>query len=190
MRVCKTFVRALILTASACCLLAGYVSGQTVNVTPSSLIFAVPGTVPTASASQEVNVSVTGGSTSISLSIGGTNPGSFAETDTCGNMTIAPPGCVVDVTYTPHASPGTLETATLTVNNSFTVNLSGSLGAILLFKPVNVATSNGGATLSSMVTFNSTALALSCPAGATEEFSSTPDGSGYVMVDNFLTLQF
>jgi uncharacterized repeat protein (TIGR01451 family) len=193
MRVCERFVRALVLTAGMCSLAAGFANGQaaapTVAVSPSSLIFAVPGTVPAASASQEITVSIAGGSLPVALSIGGTNPGSFTETDTCSSQTtVAPPGCVIDVTYTPHANAGVLETATLTVNGS-TVNLSGSLGAILLFKPVNIGTSNGNVSLSQLVTFNSTTLALSCPAGSTQTLSSTPNGTGFVMVDNFLTVQ-
>jgi uncharacterized repeat protein (TIGR01451 family) len=197
MRVCERFVRALMVAAGVCCLAASLASGQaaapTVTVSPSSLIFAVPGTVSTASASQEITVSITGGSLPISISLSGA---AFTETDTCGknppasppSTIVAPPGCVIDVTYTPQSVAGTPETGTLTVNGS-TVNLSGSLGAILLFKPVNVGTSNGNVSLTSLVTFNSTTLALSCPGGSTQKLSSTPDGGGFVMVDNFLTVQ-
>ncbi|HUE43094.1 MAG TPA: hypothetical protein VMP12_05995 [Candidatus Sulfotelmatobacter sp.] len=150
----------------------------------------------TASASQQVSVSVTGASVPVSISFSGNTNNAFSETDTCGtnpagSTMIAPPGCAINVTYTPKQPAGSKETATLNVSagGSFSVSLTGSLGSILLFKSVNVGLSNGGATLQNMVTFNTTTLALSCPAGSSATLSSSPDGSGNVLVDNFITVQ-
>jgi uncharacterized repeat protein (TIGR01451 family) len=157
------------------------------------LTFGVPGIVSAASASQQVNVSVTGGSVPVSVSFSGNTNNAFSETDTCGtnpanSNPVAPPGCVVNVTYTPTQPAGTKESATLNVGGS-SVSLSGALGAIQLFKSVTVGPSNGGATLQNMVTFNSTTLALSCPAGSSAKLSSSPDGVGNVLVDNFITVR-
>jgi uncharacterized repeat protein (TIGR01451 family) len=201
MRLCQVSVRALMLTACAF-LFASYAQGEEVaspsaTVSPLVLNFGVPGTVTgTPSAVQQVSVNISNGSLAVSVSIGGNNAGDFSETDTCGtkpsgsNM-IAAPGCVINVTFTPSSPAGTKETATLnvTAGSSFSVNLTGSLGSILLFKEVNVGPSNGGATLTNMVTFNNTTVALSCPVNATASLSSSPDGSGNVLVDNFLTVR-
>ncbi len=200
MRLCQISVRALMVTACAI-LFASFAQGQaaapSATVSPLVLNFGVPGTVTgTPSAVQQVTVAISNGSLPVSFSFSGQNAGDFGETDTCGTIpagskTIAAPGCVINVTFTPTSPAGTKEVATLTVNagGSSTVNLTGSLGSILLFKSVNVGPSNGGATLQNLVTFNNTTLALSCPAGSTASLSSSPDGSGNVLVDNFITVR-
>jgi hypothetical protein len=68
------------------------------------------------------------------------------------------------------------------------VPLTGAYGAIRLFDPVNVASSNPNASLPNPFTFGSTTLNLSCPASPTATLSSSPDGGGNVLVDNFVTL--
>jgi uncharacterized repeat protein (TIGR01451 family) len=200
MRVCKIAVRALILSACAF-FVASYAQAEEVlpsaTVSPLVLNFGVPGTVTgTPSAVQQVNVNISNGSFPVSISFGGNFASDFSETDTCGtnpsgSTAIAAPGCVINVRFTPSQPANTKETATLnvTAGGSFVVNLTGSLGSILLFNAVNVGPSNGGATLTNIVTFNNTTLALSCPAGATASLSSSPDGSGNVLVDNFITVR-
>lgn len=194
MRVCERFVRALVLTAGMCCLAAGFASGQT-TVSPSSLSFGVPGTAPgpgIVSSSQPISITVAAGATpSISLSKIGS--GDFTETDNCniGTGTVSAPGCVINVTFMPLTTG--LKSATWTINAgqgvAVQVQLTGALGAVPLFtNPVNVATSNGGASFNSPVTFGSQSFNLSCPAGATATISSSPDGVGNVVVDNYLTL--
>src|ERR1700743_2808264 len=200
MRLCQVSVRALMITVCAL-VFAGYAHGQA-TVSPLVLNFGVPGTVTgTPSAVQQVTVGISQGILPVTIAFGGQFAGDYSETDTCGtnpsgSNTIAAPGCVINVTFTPKSQAGTKEIATLNVTagapgtpNSFTVNLTGSLGSILLFKSVNVGPSNGGATLTNMVTFNNTTLALSCPAGSTASLSSSPDGSGNVLVDNFITVR-
>jgi len=219
MRVCKVFVRALLLLTVACGMLDGQAHAQspTVAVSPASnsLSFGVP-TGSTMSAPQTVTISV-GGSGSVTVTgimitpqaetVGGvsnsiTTPSSdFTETDTCGknpggsNSIAAPGSCAINVTFSATAPAGTLENATLTFTTSatdggFNFALTGAAGAIRVFDPVYAAESNPNAGLNALVAFNNTTLALSCPANPTATFSSSPDGSGYVLVDNFLTLNF
>lgn len=194
MRDCKMFVRALLLVTGLCVFTVGSAQAQTVTVSPSSLSFGVPGTVTgVSSASQPISVTVTGsGSVTVSISPAG-GSGDFAETDNCSGS-VSAPGCVINVTFTPtpagqaNASATGLESATLTINNT-QVLLTGALGAVPLFvNPVNVATSNGGASFNSPVTFGSQSLNLSCPAGGTAKISSSPDGTGNVVLDNYLIL--
>jgi uncharacterized repeat protein (TIGR01451 family) len=209
MRLCQMSVRALMVTACAI-LFASFAQGQTaapppVSVSPLVLNFGVPGTVTgTPSAVQQVTVAISQGSLPVTISFGSLNGVNFAsdysETDTCGVTPanpnpVAAPGCVINVTFTPHSSAGTKELATMNVTagpagtpNSFTVNLNGSLGSILLFNPVNVGASSANVT-TTLTTFNNTTLALSCPASFTGTLSSSPDGGGNVLVDNFITLR-
>ena len=174
-------------------------NAQSVTVSPGNLSFGVP-TGSTVSAAEPVYISVRGSGNTLTVSgvsIVGTTD--FAQTNTCSGTISAPGSCTVSVTFTPSASPGTLESATLNVtytlgvgggegSTTVSVPLTGALGAIRLFDPINVANSNGNATLSSLVTFDSIPLTLSCPATPTAVVSSSPNGSGYVVVDNFLTL--
>ncbi|MGA2299988.1 MAG: hypothetical protein ABSG77_04735 [Candidatus Acidiferrum sp.] len=190
-------------TVVLCCGLSA--NAQSVTVSPGNLSFGVPiGT--TMSAPEAVNISVSGSGNTLTVTNVGitvnneaTGTTDFAQTNTCSGTISAPGYCTVSVTFTPSAPAGTLESATLNVtyttgvgggNGSTTANvpLTGAFGAIRLFDPVNVANSNGNATLSSLVTFDSTTLTLSCPASPTAVVSSSPNGSGYVVVDNFLTL--
>jgi hypothetical protein len=218
MRVRKMFVRALTVAAIGLGAFAGAAHAQvTVTVSPASnsLSFGVP-TGSTMSAPQTVAISV-GGSGSVTVSnititphaetVGGVSNGNttpsndFTETDTCGNNptgsnSIAAPGsCAINVTFSATAPAGTLENATLTFTTSatdgaFNFALTGAAGAIRVFDPVYAAKSNPNASTSALVAFNSTMLALSCPVNPTATLSSSPDGSGYVLVDNFLTLNF
>lgn len=185
------------LTVVLCCGMAA--NAQSVTVSPSSLSFGVP-TGSTVSAAEGVNISVSGSGNTLAVTnvaIAGTSD--FAQTSTCSGTISAPGSCTVSVTFTPSASAGTLESATLNItytvgvgggegSTTASVPLTGALGAVRLFDPVNVANSNVNATLSSLVTFDSITLTLSCPASPTAVVSSSPDGVGYVVVDNFLTL--
>jgi hypothetical protein len=186
-----------------CCGLAA--NAQSVTVSPSNLSFGVPAG-STMSAAQAVNISVNGtGNTLTVTSVGitvnneATGTADFTQTNTCSGTVSAPGSCTVSVTFTPSAPAGVLESATLNVtytlgigggegSTTASVPLTGALGAIRLFDPVNVANSNLNATLSSLVTFDSTTLTLSCPASPTATLSSSPDGGGNVLVDNFATL--
>ena len=198
MKAWKMNVRSIALIGMVCCCLAATVRGQesaaTVTVSPGNLSFGVP-TGGTVSAPQTVTISV-GGSGSVTVSgIGfmGTNAGEFSQTNNCGSPLGAPASCAISVTFTPNDSalPGHLQTATLNFTTSVgsqTIPLTAAAGAIRLFDPLNVATSNPNATLSSLVTFGSTTLMLSCQANPSAVISSSPDGAGNVLVDNFLTL--
>jgi uncharacterized repeat protein (TIGR01451 family) len=68
--------------------------------------------------------------------------------------------------------------------------LVAQTNSIQLFGPANVRLSLNGTSNSNPNTFNSATLQLSCPAGApiTAVLSSTPDGTGNVLVDNFVNL--
>jgi hypothetical protein len=77
----------------------------------------------------------------------------------------------------------------VTGNDAFNIPLTGALGAIRLFDPLNVAISKSGLSDSSPLTFATTNVVLSCTAPTTTgTLSSSPDGKGNVLVDNFLTV--
>jgi hypothetical protein len=194
----KVIVRSITLVAAICCLASLAVEeaeGQTVTVSPSSkrLSFGVPGTVEgVQSAPQAITVSVGGSGTATISGINIAGSSDFSQTNTCANPITAPGSCVINVIYTANADAGTLESANLTFDatgsDGFSFALTGALGAIRLFDPINVATSNPSATFGSMVTLGSTTLNLSCPAGATAKISSRPDGTGNIVLDNYVTL--
>ena len=165
---------------------------QTATVSPTSAAFGVP-TGSTASAPQTVTVIASGGTVTVqTVSIAGS--GDFAiptGTDGCSGQTLASPSstCTINVVFTPTASG--LETATLNIPTSagaLSVPLSGALGAIKLFDEINVNTSNPDGTLASPYAFKTAPLSLQCPGTITAKLSSTPDGSGNVLVDNYITL--
>jgi hypothetical protein len=62
--------------------------------------------------------------------------------------------------------------------------------SILLFGPVDVrlSTTGTGTTIATGNNFNTTNLNLTCPASPTATLSSTADGTGNVLVDNFLNV--
>jgi hypothetical protein len=209
-------LRPVTLMLVVCCGMAvGAWGDATVTVSPGNLSFGVP-TGSTTSAPEAVTISV-GGSGSVTVTgititpnmetVNGisnsvtTPSGDFTETDTCGNNPVgsnsiaAPGSCAISVTFkaSTAAGSGILESATLSFSTSATdgplnIALTGAAGAIRLFDPVNVANSNPNATFSNLITFDSTTLNLSCPVGPSATLSSTPDGSGNVVVDNYLTL--
>jgi hypothetical protein len=169
----------------------------TVTVSPSSLSFGVP-SVGSTSAAQAVTFSIAGGSGMVTLgTVSRDNPDFTIATDACsGAKLTAPAACTVGVTFKPSVSG--LENGVLSFPNNFTegmlmVKLSGAAGAIKLFEPINVVNSNPNATLATPFTFGSFPITLSCPASSetsplVAKLSSTPDGVGNVLVDNFVTL--
>jgi hypothetical protein len=199
MKACKIRVRLITLVAAVCCMAAGARADEstTITVSPSTLSFGVP-TGSTTSAQDTAVFSVTGSGSVIlgTVNITGTNQSDFVITsDACSGQTLtAPAACIVGVTF--KGAMTTLETAMLNFPNNLTespgqtVALTGAFGAIKLFDPVYEAVSNPNATPGTLLTFNRTTLALSCPSSPTATFSSSPDGSGYVFVDNFLALNF
>ena len=66
---------------------------------------------------------------------------------------------------------------------------SASAQAIQLFSPVNVRLSTSGTSFSSPNTFNTTILNLSCPSSPQAVISSSADGIGNVLVDNYISLK-
>jgi uncharacterized repeat protein (TIGR01451 family) len=64
-----------------------------------------------------------------------------------------------------------------------------SAQSIQLFSPVNVRVSTSGTSYSSPNTFNTTILNLSCPSSPQASISSSADGTGNVLVDNYISLQ-
>jgi hypothetical protein len=200
MKACRLKVRLIMLVAAVCSLAglgAGVAQAQSVTVSPTTLTFALPNGV-TSSAQQTATFSVTGeGSVTVgTVGISGTNAGDFAiASDGCsGQKLTAPTACFVGVTFS--GAMTTVENARLNFPNNVTegtpfVALKGAAGAIKLFNSTFVAPSNPHATLSNPVTFGSVTLNLSCPTGEgpiTGLLSSSPDGVGNVLDDNYVTL--
>jgi hypothetical protein len=189
------------------------VATPTVTVAPTPLSFGVPTQTagePATSAPQTVTVSNSGSSSVTvgvsSSSVTGTNAADFSVgNSTCGTTSApvtvaASSSCSFDVTFTATQPAGTLETATVTVSVSsgnLSVGLSGAYGAIKLFTPVNVALSIPGASTSPYDDFDNTTIPLSCPVPSavpdppnpTGWLSSSPDGSGYIITDNYIFVQ-
>jgi hypothetical protein len=96
------------------------------------------------------------------------------------------------VSVTLSTTSTTLQSGTLVISyateSSLQVPLTGAYGAIKLFDETNVTTSVSTASFSNMYTIASAGLNLSCPASPTATVSNTPDGNGYVLVDNYLAL--
>jgi uncharacterized repeat protein (TIGR01451 family) len=170
-------------------------SGPTATASPTSAAFGVP-TGSTVSAPQTVTVAATGGTVTVGT-VTITGSGDFTiqtGTDGCSGQALAAPSstCTINVIFTPTASG--LETATLNIPTSasaLSVPLSGAKGAIKLFDEINVNSSNPNGTFANPYVFKSAPLTLSCPAGAAPanaKLSSTPDGVGNVLVDNYITL--
>ncbi len=172
-----------------------------VTVSPNPLTFGVP-TGSVASSAETITFSITGsndgpGPATVTLgAVGAPANTDFAiTTDSCSGVTLTSPGaCTVNVTFTPTMLPlGTLETGSISFPNSFTdgtpsVGLTGASGAIKLFDPINVELSNPTSSLTNLFAFKSETINVSCPGSPTAVFSSSPDGVGNVLVDNFLTL--
>jgi hypothetical protein len=100
-----------------------------VSLTPSSLSFS--SSVNTTSAAQTVTLKNTGTAqlTNIAVSIGGTNPGDFAETTTCGTTLNAGASCPISVTFTPGSAASfaaTLSVADNASDSPQTVALAGT----------------------------------------------------------------
>lgn len=171
-----------------------------VTQTPSSLSFGIPtGSSPAVSAAQAVTVSipvdttVTFGTPTIS------GAGFSISGNGCQGSMTGPTTCNVSVTFASMLT--TLQTGSLSIQGSGfelpAVQLSGAFGAIKLFADTLVEPSNVSATLSNPFVYGNSSLSLSCPAPAvgspgpspiTALLSSTPDGSGYVLEDNYLSL--
>jgi uncharacterized repeat protein (TIGR01451 family) len=188
-------LRLLAVVAAVCCVMgvgAAEAQAQAVSVSPSSLTFGVP-TGSTVSAPETVTFAVTGAGSVTLGTVNRSNADFAIATDNCSGMTLTAPGsCTVSVTFQPTSAPGTLETGNLnfptTANGTPTVALSGAAGAIKLFDPINVAASNPNATLQNLFAFKSETLSVSCAGTPTATLSSSPDGLGNVVVDNFLSL--
>jgi hypothetical protein len=202
MKACEWSVRGIALLVLCCFASAGAQSqAPTVTVSPGNLSFGVPiGTSVSAPEAVKISVAGSGSATVSSIAISATMANGaplgstdFTETDTCAKPVAAPGSCEIDVTFKPSTAAGVLESATLSfvtgIEGSVQVPLTGALGAIRVLDPVNVAMSNPNSGLENLVTFGSTTLTLSCATPPTAKLSSTPDGTGNVFVDNFLTLQ-
>ena len=125
------------------------------SLSPSSLTFASQ-TVATTSSAQTVTLSNSGNAalSITAISIAGTNPSDFAETNSCGSSVAAGASCSISVTFTPAAS-GSFS-ATLT----FTDNATGSPQSVALAGTGASAGGGGGTGSTPSVTLSSTSLSF------------------------------
>jgi hypothetical protein len=195
-----------ILCSVALLLWSGTSQAQTqasISVAPSSLAFGIPtGTSPATSAAQSVIVSITGSGSvtfsSVTIGASGTtvppstsNPSAFTITgNSCTGTLTAPTNCQVAVVFS--STSTSLQAATLTISatgfDAFIIQLTGAYGAINLFQETNETVSVASASFSDLFTIGNANLNLSCPTSPTATISGTPDGSGNVLVDNYLQL--
>jgi hypothetical protein len=164
---------------------------QTVTVSPVSLGFGVPNG-STVSAPLPLTINVSGDSVTFPAFTLSDTVHFAISSNGCSSGSISG-NCVVNLTFTP-VTPG-LKTASLTITttgnpSTITVPLSGALGAINVFGETDVNPSAQGASYTNPVIYGNQTLSLSCPAGAppTGTLSSTPDGLGYVLEDNYLVV--
>jgi hypothetical protein len=116
-----------------------------VSLSSTSLVFGSQPT-QTTSAPQTVTLTNAGGATLsvTSLAVTGTNPGDFAQTNSCGSSVAAGANCTISITFTPSATGA--RTATLSIAD----NASGS--------PQTVSLSGTGTSTSAGVSLSSTSL--------------------------------
>ena len=119
----------------------GVVSGPDATLSGPSPIFATQ-LLGTISAAQSVTLTNYGTTTLSITSIGfnGTNPGDFAQTDTCGTSVLAGASCTVSVTFTPMGI--NTRTASLSIKDNAPgspqiVSLSGT-GTVVKFVPTSL----------------------------------------------------
>jgi FG-GAP-like repeat/Abnormal spindle-like microcephaly-assoc'd, ASPM-SPD-2-Hydin/FG-GAP repeat len=96
-------------------------TGTAASITPKSLAFAAQ-TVGTTSAPQTVTFTNASGATTItitSIKIAGTDPGDFAQTNTCGTSVLPKKSCTISVTFKP----------TVTGARSAAVSITDNAGA-------------------------------------------------------------
>jgi hypothetical protein len=116
-------------------------SNPAVTLSPASLSFSTQ-VVGTSSASQIVTLTNTGAGTLTisSISIGGNNPGDFAQTNTCGASVAAGGNCTISVTFTPTGKNSFSAAVSITDNASGspqTVGLTG-VGTFAKVAPVSL----------------------------------------------------
>jgi hypothetical protein len=166
-----------------------------ISVSPNSLTFAIPtGTpgTPPSSSPEPVNINITSGSVTFnSVTVSGANAAQFSvSANSCTGTLTAPASCQVAVVFS--SSSSALQTATLTISatgfDAFVVNLSGAFGALKLYDGNTVQNSVSTASFTNLYTIGGSNLSLSCPSNPTAVISGTPDGSGYVLTDNYILL--
>jgi RHS repeat-associated protein len=174
------------------------------SLTPSTLSFtAISGVT---SAPQTATLSNTGNAplTISGITLGGTNPGDFAQSNTCGTSLAAGSSCTISVTFTPGSASsftatlsvaddasGSPQTTTLsgtgTVAPSYTVTATPASQTVKAASAatytVNVAAQNG--TFASAVTLTASGL----PTGATASFSPASVTPGNTSAASTLTIQ-
>jgi hypothetical protein len=174
---------------------------QNVTQAPASLTFGIPtGTSPAISAAQtvtlainlaaEVNLSFSNPSATIT----GANASSFSILgNSCTGQYTGPFTGTCQVAVAFNSPSTTLQTASLQISGSGfelpAVPLSGAFGAIkILDATTDQASFNGPTFTTNFYTIGTAKLNLSCPGAPTATLSYTPDGLGYVLVDNYITL--
>lgn len=183
---------------------------QTVTLAPVALSFGVPSgttyvvapsTYP-GSAPEVVTVTIVGASTSNPVTftpaatVTGTNAADFIiDGNSCTGTFTSPNTCQLTLHFNASKAPAnTLETALLTITSSaspgtLTVPLSGAYGSIKLFDETNITPAPSAASFSNLYAIATKTLNLTCATSpVTATISGTPDGSGYVLVDNYITL--
>jgi hypothetical protein len=108
----------------------GPILGTSVSLSPTSLTFSSQQT-GTTSAAQSVTLTNTGAATLTitNLSLTGTNPGDFAQTNTCGSSVAVGANCSISVKFTPTAAGARNASVSINDNTSTspqTVTLSGT----------------------------------------------------------------
>jgi phospholipase C len=138
--------------------------GPVVTLSPTSLTFPMQ-VVGTPSAAQVVTLTNSGGSTlSISsISLTGTNPGDFSQTNTCGTTVAAGANCTISVTFKPtdrNNRSATVSIADNATGSPQTVPLTGT-GTYVQLVPASLTFTNqavGTTSSPQTVTFTNTAV--------------------------------
>jgi hypothetical protein len=147
-------------------------SGALISMSPSSLNFGSE-FVGSPTSPQAITVTNVGGATFTfaSISLGGTNPGDFSRTNTCGSTLAPAANCTINVTFTPTTTGGRSATAVVTsagVDGPYSTALSGSGVSVSAFYVATTGSdSNPGTLASPFATLTKCQTAMRASAGAT-----------------------
>jgi mucin-19 len=188
-------------SASPVALATSVPTGTTYNVPPSEFPASGPEVLTVTITGATPSTPVTFSAVAVGASVpplGSDVPADFIiDGSTCTGTFTSPSTCQVSLHFNASQQPRpTLETAALTVNSNagdLTVPLSGAYGSIKLFGETDLAETPSTVLnpFTAPYTIATQTLSLTCPSPAapnTGTISGTPDGTGYILVDNYITL--
>jgi cardiolipin synthase len=147
------------------------------TLSPSTIAFPTTTIATTSNASIATLTAGSAALTGLSVSIGGTNPSSFSQTNTCGTSLAANTACTISIKFSPAAATSyaaTLSVADSAGNSPQTIALSGSGSAV-------------STTTRTLLTFPETDNSVTPLYAFVDQATSTLDMTMYEMQDTVMT---